>query len=266
LQSDGLPEIIDTHAHLCDAQFDVDREETLRRAFEARVVRVVEIADGVNEWDRALTLARSQPGRVYCAWGFHPHYAQDWKDSYTPLFLEKANSPLIVAIGEIGLDYVKSTAAPHIQQRTFRKLVELASIKGLPLILHCREAHDDLFPILEKYWRRPAGRFGGVLHCFSGGLAEAKRAADLGLALGVDGPITYPKNEALREAVKSAGLDRIVLETDSPYLPPQSLRGKRNEPANLQEVLRKLADMFEVSPEEAAKRTSKNAADLFRWA
>lgn len=212
-----------------------------------------------------MELARSNPGKVYCAWGFHPHYAQDWKDSYRDLFLEKANSPLIVALGEIGLDYVKSTAAPHIQQRTFRKLVELASLKGMPIIVHCREAHADLFPILEKYWKRPEGRFGGVLHCFSGTAEDAKRAAALDLALGVDGPITYPKNDALREAVRSAGLDRIVLETDSPYLPPNSLRGKRNEPANLPEVLAKVAELFGVSVEEAAKRTTKNAFDLFRF-
>jgi TatD DNase family protein len=258
-------DIVDTHAHLCDTQFDSDREQALERAAAAGVSRVVEIADSIADWERALELARSHSGRVFCAWGFHPHYAQDWKDSYREAFLEKANSPLIVAIGEIGLDYVKSSAAPHIQQRTFRKLVELASLKGLPIVVHCREAHDDLFPILEKYWTRPEGRIGGVLHCFSGTIEDAKRAAALGMALGVDGPITYPKNEALREAVRSAGLERIVLETDSPYLPPQSLRGKRNEPANLPEVLARLAELFGVTADEAAKQTTRNAFELFRF-
>lgn len=256
--------LIDTHAHLCDGQFDADREAALERAAAAGVARIVEIADNAAEWERALEFARAHPNRVYCAWGFHPHYAQDWRDSHADLCRKRAGSPLIVAIGEIGLDYVKSEAPAHIQQRTFRKMLELASAVGKPIVVHCREAHADVFPLLEKYWQAPAGRFGGVLHCFSGGVEEARRAVGMGLALGVDGPITYPKNDGLREAVREAGLDSIVLETDSPYLPPQSSRGRRNEPAKLPEVLAKVAELFGVAAEEAAERTTANAEALFR--
>ena len=257
--------LIDTHTHLNDAQFDADRGEVLARAAAAGVLRVIEIADHPDQWTPALELARKHPDRVLCAWGFHPHYAHEWKDTYVPLYKEKATSPLIVAIGEIGLDYVKSQAPPHIQQRTFRKLVELAAAVQKPVVLHCREAYGDLFPILEKYWRPDlAGkRFGGVVHCFSGNREDAVRAAGLKLALGVDGPVTYPKNDALREALLAAGLDALILETDCPYLPPQSARGKRNEPAALPEIAAKLAELFGVGAEEVAERTSRNASEVF---
>jgi TatD DNase family protein len=257
--------LIDTHAHLNDAQFDADRPAVLERAAKSGVLRVIEIADHPSQWEPALDLARRQPERVLCAWGFHPHYAHEWKDTYVDLFREKATSPLIVALGEIGLDYVKSEAPAHIQQRTFRKLIELATSSNKPVVLHCREAHADLFPILEKYWkpRLQGRRFGGVLHCFSGGREEALRAVDLKLALGVDGPVTYPKNDGLRDAILAAGLDNLVLETDSPYLPPQSSRGKRNEPGAIREIAAKLADLFKVPFEDVARRTSRNAQDLF---
>ncbi len=257
--------LIDTHAHLNDPAFDADRDEALRRAGEAGVRRVIEIADHPDQWIPALELARRHPDRVLCAWGFHPHYAHEWKDSYVPLFQEKASSPLIVAIGEIGLDYVKSEAPAHIQQRTLRKLVELASASGKPIVIHCREAYADLFPILERYWKPDlrGKRFGGVIHCFSGGVAEARRAVELKLALGVDGPVTYPKNDGLREALTAAGLDNLILETDSPYLPPQSRRGTRNEPALLPEIAAKVAGLFAASTEDVAERTSRNARDVF---
>ena len=257
--------LIDTHAHLNDPQFDADRDEVLRRAAAAGVARVIEIADHPEQWLPALELARRHPDRVLCAWGFHPHYAHEWKDSYVAKFKELGGSPLILAIGEIGLDYVKSEAPAHIQQRTFRKLVELAGAAEKPVILHCREAYADLFPIMERYWKPSlrGRRFGGVVHCFSGGKEEALRAASLKLALGVDGPVTYPKNDALREALLAAGLDRLVLETDSPYLPPQSSRGKRNEPSALPEIAAKLAELFKTTPEEVSARTSRNALELF---
>ncbi|MBI4056211.1 MAG: TatD family hydrolase [Elusimicrobia bacterium] len=262
--------LIDTHAHLNDLKFDPDRDAVIRNAFQVGVQKIIEIADGYQEWINALTLCRKYPGHLFCAWGFHPHHALLWQDSFVEILRKNLDSPLIVAIGEIGIDYAKSEAPPHIQQRTLRKMIELANDMSKPLVLHCREgqpptkAHEDLFHLLEKYWKPKFvnKRLHGVLHCFSGTTVEAARAISLKLALGVDGPVTYPKNDRLREALFSAGLDKIVLETDSPYLPPQSIRGQRNDPSRIREIAQALAALFKISPEEVASQTTKNAQEL----
>jgi TatD DNase family protein len=136
----------------------------------------------------------------------------------------------------------------------------------LPVVLHCRGAYADMLPLLEEFYagKEPAGRFHGVLHCFSGDTADAVRSAGLKLALGVDGPVTYPKNGPLREALTAAGLGRLVLETDSPYLPPQSSRGKRNDPRALPEIAAAVASMFKTDAEAVARATTRNGLDLYR--
>lgn len=255
--------LFDTHAHLCDSRFDADRDAVLQRAAVSGVVRIMEIGDAPHDWDKVLALAAARPATVHASLGFHPHYAQDWS--------EAAASRLAVlrdrfaAVGEIGLDYVVSKAPREIQIPVFRRMLALAAEWGKPVVVHCREAFGDLFPALAE--AAPAlarGGVPGVIHCFSGGVAEAERAAALGFYLGVDGPLTYPKNEALRKAVVAAGLERVVLETDSPYLPPQSSRGQRNEPARLPEVAARLAGLFGVPAQEAARRTTENGLRLFR--
>lgn len=258
--------LFDTHAHLSDSQFDQDREQVLSRAFEAGVSRIVEIADCPQDWEKCLELSRKNPGRVFCALGFHPHYADQWDAKQTELLNGRIRE--ICAIGEIGLDYVKSQAPPVRQALVLKAMLKAAFSRELPVILHCREAYGDLFPILEEALSgaEPRGRFAGVIHCFSGTVEDARRAVALKFALGVDGPVTYPKNEKLREAIRVAGLQNIVLETDSPYLPPQRFRGQRNEPARLAHVAEGVAKIFGVSLEEAAARTTQNALDLFRLA
>jgi TatD DNase family protein len=178
----------------------------------------------------------------------------------------KAALPEVVAAGEIGLDYVKGTAGHEVQKRALEAMLHAAWEVRLPVVLHCRGAYHDLLAILESFYkgRTPGGRFHGVVHCFSGDSSDAKRSAGLGFALGVDGPVTYPKNDPLRQALLGVGLESLVLETDSPYLPPQSSRGKRNDPRSLPELAQTLAKLFDEPVDEVARRTTRNAHDLYR--
>lgn len=260
--------LFDTHAHLNDTRFDEDRCAVLDRCLAAGVTRVVEVADKPGDWEAALALARARPRMVRASIGCHPYHALDWDAVSAELLPKKAALPEVVAIGEIGLDYfTKCTVPKDAQLKTFRAVLRLALDLGKPVVIHCRDAYADLLPVLREHYRgeRPkAGRFHGVLHCFLGGPEDAAEGVALGFALGVDGPVTYPKNDALRATLKGAGLDHLVLETDSPYLPPQSSRGKRNDPSLLAEIAARVAGLFELSPEEAARRTTANAFDLYR--
>jgi TatD DNase family protein len=258
--------LFDTHTHLGDAQFAEDREAALQRALEAGVSRIVEIADSPDEWEASIALAKARPANVRCSLGLHPYYADRFSEELLKRLDEKLALPEVVAIGEIGLDYAKAQV-PHDQQKlAFERLAAFGRDRGVPLVIHCRDAYTDLRVILERLFggRKPEGRrFWGVIHCFSGVTDDALHCRDLGFALGVDGPVTYPKNTPLREALKAAGLSCLVLETDCPYLPPQSSRGKRNEPAKLPEIAAKLAEVCGVSLDELAAATTRNGADLF---
>jgi TatD DNase family protein len=258
----------DTHVHLGDAQFDADRDAVLARSFESGVGRLVEIADNPEEWDKAILLARGNPDRIRCSLGLHPYYADRFDESFVSrLKAVLSSEPLAVAIGEIGLDYAKTQISHDIQRRAFSELLIAGRDWNVPLVIHCRDAYMDLVPMLkDAFPGRPEGRrFWGVVHCFSGTPAEAEACASLGFALGADGPVTYKKNDALREAFRAAGPDVAVLETDCPYLPPQSSRGKRNEPRAIPEIAAKLAEVWSLPVEEVARRTSANASALYRW-
>ena len=258
----------DTHVHLGDVQFDADREDVLLRARESGVERLVEIADHPDEWDRAVALARAHPDRVRCSLGLHPYYADRFDDAFpSRLKAALAAAPEAVAIGEIGLDYAKTQIPAGIQRRAFSALLAAGRDWNVPLVVHCRDAYADLIPILRDAFARPpeGRRFWGVVHCFSGTPDEAAACVALGFALGADGPVTYKKNDALREAFRSVGPGAAVLETDCPYLPPQSSRGKRNEPRAVPEIAAKLAEVWSLPVEEVARLTSANAGALYRW-
>lgn len=256
--------LIDTHAHLGDAAFAADRSAVLDRAFRAGVERVVEIADSPAEWDRAMSLCAAYPGRVRCALGLHPYYADQWTPELSRALALASRSPMVVAVGEIGLDYARCEIAVEVQKEGFRQLLQEAKDLRLPAVIHSREAYKDVLKIIEQiHTSPPAGRFHGVLHCFLGTAEQALAASRLGFAIGVDGPVTYPKNGALRQALADVGLDALVLETDSPYLPPQSRRGQRNEPGLLPEIAQTLANLFGITKEKVADMTTANARDLF---
>jgi TatD DNase family protein len=258
--------LIDTHAHLIDERFDGDREDMLQRAKSAGIGLIVQIADCPEEWGKSLALARARPEHVRCTLGLHPYYADQWKDSMTEELKQKAKLPEVVGAGEVGLDYAKCDIPKDIQKKSMRLFCEAAKAADLPVVIHCRDAYEDLLPILKEQYggSAPTGKFHGVVHCFSGDTKDALESTKLGFALGVDGPVTYPKNKELRDALKAAGIENLVLETDSPWLPPQSSRGKRNEPHFINEIAEKLAEVFSIKKEEVAALTTQNARDLFR--
>ncbi|MDD5302780.1 MAG: TatD family hydrolase [Elusimicrobia bacterium] len=260
--------LVDTHAHLGDPQFDADRDSVFERAAAAGVSRIVEIADHPDEWARAVAIARGRPSGVRCTLGLHPYYAGLYDDAFLPkLRLALDAAPEAVAIGEIGLDYAKAEVPHDVQRRAFAALAAAGRGWGVPLVIHCRDAYADLVPMLKDLFpeKPAAGRFWGVIHCFTGSPEDAEACSGMGFALGADGPVTYKKNDALREGFRRAGMGAAVLETDSPYLPPQSSRGKRNEPAAVLEIAAKLAEVYGAPLEEVARRTSANAAALYRW-
>ncbi len=258
--------LFDTHTHLNDAKFDTDRDAVLERARAEGIGLIVEIADAPDEWDKALALSRARSGLVRCALGLHPYYADQYSDRLGEELIRKAKLPEVIAVGEVGLDYARCEIPKETQKTSLKKMCEAAREAALPVVIHCRDAYEDLMPFLEEFYaeEKPAGRFHGVLHCFAGSADDALDAVGLGFALGVDGPVTYPKNTDLRTALYTAGLENLVLETDSPYLPPQSSRGKRNEPRAVREIAGQLAEIFNKKAEEVAALTTQNARDLFR--
>ena len=268
--------LFDTHAHLSDTRFDGDRMEALDRAAAAGISAVVEVADSPEDWEKAIDLCRAASARsgtptTFCSLGLHPYYADRHSGDLLKAFeaAEQSAPPrTLVAVGEIGLDYVKAEVGRETQIRTLEAWLAAAKEWRKPVVIHCRGAFEDLRPLLKNIYPAPPqtpseSRFWGVIHCFSGTESDAHELSRLGFALGVDGPVTYPKNEALRKAFKSSGVDALVLETDSPYLPPQALRGKRNEPALLRQIASKAAEILDLPESELAARTTRNALDLF---
>ncbi|WP_376789929.1 TatD family hydrolase [Thermoflexus sp.] len=255
--------LIDTHCHLDDPAFDEDREEALARAREAGVEALVIPSVTLERIPAALQLAERYPG-IYVAVGIHPHAASTFSPAALTQLREWARHPRVVAIGEIGLDFYRDFSPREAQREAFRAQLDLAGELGLPVIIHQREAQDAVMEELEQWVAaRPGAR--GILHAFSGDAAMARAAAAWGLALGIGGPITYPRAEALREAVQAVGVSPLVLETDSPYLPPQPYRGRRNEPAYLRLIAEALARVLDLSPEYIAGQTTGNARRIFRF-
>ncbi len=253
--------LIDTHCHLDDPAFDADREEVLARARAAGVEALVIPSVTLEGIPTALALAERHPG-IYAAVGIHPHAATTFSPAALAQLRAWARRPKVVAIGEIGLDFFRDLSPRAVQRDAFRAQLELAGELGLPVIIHQRQAQEEVMEELER-WVAGRPNAQGVLHAFSGDLPMARTAVAWGFALGIGGPITYPRSERLREAVRAVGLAALVLETDAPYLPPQPHRGRRNEPAYLRWVVEALACVLGSPEEEIAAQTSRNARRLF---
>ena len=247
--------LFDTHAHLDFSQFDRDREELIA---ELRVQRVAVVNVGLDlATSRAsLELAERHP-HVFAACGFHPHEAKAFSPQ-APEALECLLRQGAAAVGEIGLDYYRNLSPREAQLSAFRAQIRLAKKLDLPVILHYREAGEDFFRVLAE-----EGPVRGVWHAFSGDAILAQRALDLGLHLGIGGPLTYRKNEHLREAVRTVPLNRLLIETDAPFLPPEPFRGKRNDPLKVRLVALRLAELLGLPLEELAEITFENACRLF---
>ncbi len=255
---------IETHAHLSDPQFDADRDKTIERAFSNGIERIIEIADGPNEWGKAQELAERYPGKIWWAAGLHPYYADQASDPIFDDLRGFARHPQFVAIGEVGLDYAKCQIPKETQKDTLARALQAAQQVNKPLVIHCREAFNDLLPLFRQWFKKPPTQSPGVIHCFSGNKEQAAELVEMGFYLGVDGPITYPKAHDLRETLASVPPERLVLETDSPYLPPQNYRGRRNEPGYLPFIGEQLAKILNLAPEKLATILRQNSCDLFR--
>lgn len=255
-------QLVDTHVHLGFEQFDHDREAVLRRAAEAGVAWMIDVGADLPGSRRAVALAAREP-RIWAAVGIHPHDA----DTVTPPALDElrtlAQGPRVLAIGETGLDYYRDLSPRPQQREAFAAQLALAQELGLPVIVHDREAHAETLGMLRGASSRAGLDLRGVLHCFSGDLEFAREVLDLGFYIGIDGPVTYPGARMLAEVARLVPLERLLLETDSPYLAPQARRGRRNEPAYVRLIAERVAELRGLSPEEVGRVTSDNACALF---
>jgi TatD DNase family protein len=255
--------LFDTHAHLNDAQFKEDVNDVLLRAQKKGVEKVVVPGTNLDDSVIAVKLAYQYPDMVCASVGVHPHEA----DAFSEKMLRELEKLIVleinktvVAVGEIGLDFFRNYSTKEAQIYAFSSQIELAIKYSLPVIIHVREAFDDVFRIIEGF----NGEVSGIFHCFSGGVDEAVEAVKLGFFVSFAGNITYKKSEKLRQAASNVPMDKILIETDSPYLAPVPFRGKRNEPSFLPYTLNALAQIKNVDVEDMADSTFKNGVKAFK--
>ncbi len=253
--------LIDSHCHIDDARFDADREVMMTRARAAGVEHFVTIGCDLETSRAAVALAQRASVHLLRRSGVHPHEVklieEDWYDELRSL----ARSDRVVAYGEIGLDYHYDHSPRDVQRIRFREQIQLARELKLPIVIHTREAQEDTITILKE---EKASELGGVFHCFSGDAWLAKDALDLGFYLSFSGVVTFQNAVMLREIVKTVPLDRILVETDSPYLTPAPHRGKRNEPAYVRQVAEKIAEIHGIDMEKVEEATTQNTKRLFQ--
>lgn len=250
--------LFDTHCHLNDVHAFPEPHVAVEEAVEAGVAALTVVGVDLASSERAVELAERFEG-VFATVGWHPNYAADFRESTLPALSDLLNHPQVVALGEIGLDFHWDYATPEQQHLCLAAQLDLAESAGRPLVFHCREANDALLEVLSGRALAPF-----VWHCFSGTLDHARRAVELGGYLGVDGPVTYPKAHGLREVLSSVPRDRLLIETDSPYMAPHPYRGRPNRPAWLPLVNAGLARTLRIAEEECARLTWENAVRFYR--
>ena len=251
--------LVDTHAHLTDRRYAPDLDETIDRARAAGVVAIVVVGYDVASSGAAVALAERYTG-IWASVGLHPHHAKDASPAALAELARLAHAPRVVAIGECGLDFYRTLSPPDRQRAALEAQLGLASDRNLPVVIHSRDAMGETLDILARL----APARGGVMHCFDGTAADAARTCALGLHISFAGPITYRKDGALRGAALSVPRERVLVETDCPYLAPGAHRGERNEPAYVRETAEAVARARGVRFEEMARQTTANAQRLFR--
>jgi TatD DNase family protein len=251
--------LIDTHAHLTDEKFAGDLGEVLKRARGSGVGIIIDVADSVASSRHCIEHAQHYEG-VFAAVGIHPNNAAQAGEADANLISGLALSRAVVAIGETGLDFYRNRASRLTQEKLLRRHLRVALDNGLPAIMHCRGAYGELINVLKEMEREGLK---GVVHCFSGSRRDAEAIVEMGYSISVGGPLTYPKNDELRKTVACLPMDRLLLETDCPYLSPQQRRGKVNEPAHLVFVAVEMARTRHLSVEEVAAITTASAKRLF---
>ena len=246
--------LVDSHCHLDDRQFDEDREQVIERARDAGVERMMAIGtgDGPPDLEPGTRLAERYPF-LYATAGVHPHEASKAKPETFAHLRKLARHPKVLAIGEIGLDYHYDFSPRDVQGAVFVEQLRVAAEAGKPIVIHTREAWADTLAVLRDHWRGA-----GIMHCFTGDAAQARDALDLGFHLSFGGVLTFPKAENVREAARITPEDRLLVETDCPYLAPVPHRGKRNEPAFLADTVRRLAEVRGTTAETVAEVTTRN--------
>jgi TatD DNase family protein len=253
--------LIDSHCHLDFPDFAAELDAVVNRAQEAGIARMVTISTRVKRHAEVLAVAERFRD-VYCSVGTHPHHAHEELDIGAAELIGRTRHPKVVAIGEAGLDYHYDSSPRDAQEQGFRNHIAAARATGLPLVIHSRDADADMARILEEETGK--GAFPAVLHCFTGGRDLAQRAIALGLSISFTGILTFKKSDELRAIAQSVPADRILVETDAPYLAPGPYRGKRNEPAFVTETAKVLAATRSISADEIARQTTDNFFRLFR--
>jgi TatD DNase family protein len=252
--------LVDSHCHLDFPDFANELDAIVARAEAAGVGRMVTISTRVRQIEKLLAITARFPN-VYCSVGTHPHHADEEDGISSAELIELSKHPKVVAFGEAGLDYFYDNGSPEAQERGFRTHIAAARATGLPLVIHTREADEDCGRILEDEMSK--GAFRAVLHCYTGGRELAIKAIDLGLSISFTGILTFKKSQALRDLAAELPADRIMVETDAPYLAPGKYRGKRNEPSYVVETAKVLAETRGVSVDELARQTTANFFRLF---
>jgi TatD DNase family protein len=259
---------VDSHAHLEMQQFDADRAAMLQRALDAGIQTIVSIGSGTGpgSLDCGIQLADQYPF-IYATIGIHPHEAKLATAADFDEMAELAKRPKVIAWGEIGLDYFYDHSPRDVQQQVFVRQLQLAQDARLPVVIHCRpsdgseDAWEDCLKVLHEHWAETG--LGGILHCFTGTWAHAQRAIDMGFMISFAGNLTFPKAVQIREAARHAPLDRMLIETDSPFLAPVPHRGQRNEPSFVKEVARQMGEIRGLSMEEVGLQTANNFYRFF---
>lgn len=258
---------VDSHAHLDVPNYDADRAEVIARAQAAGVELMLEIAGsdiGKGSLPNGLRLAEEH-SFIYAAVGLHPHEASLYGEALEAELLTATQHPKVIGWGEIGLDYHYDHSPREVQRRVFARQLELARQRQLPTIIHTREAENDTIAILQEHWAQGGGaEIGGIIHCFTSTQALADAALTMGFSISFSGVVTFKMAEELRTVARSVPLDRLLVETDCPFLAPVPHRGKRNEPAFVVETARKLAELKSVTVEEIAQVTTANFKRLFK--
>ena len=249
---------IDSHAHIQLDRFDSDRSVVIERAKNSQVSIILVVGFDISTSHLAVELA-DRYDHIYATVGLHPHDAK----RFTPQTLREiallAEHPKVVALGEMGLDYHRNLSPKSVQKRVFEEQLDLATQLDLPIVVHNRNAFDDILSILENHSQLT----GGVLHCFSENTKSMDRVIDVGFHIGIGGPITYKKSQDLKQVVKVMPADSFLIETDCPWLAPQLRRGKRNEPAYITEIATKIAELRQVTIESVGQTSSQNFRKLF---
>lgn len=252
--------LIDTHAHLNAPEFAEDQDEVIARARENGVSTIINIGFNAETIPTCIELAEKYDF-IYAVVGWHPQDAKDFRDEHLDLLTELSRHPKVVGLGEMGLDYYWDTSPKDVQAEVFRKQIRLARKLNLPIVIHNRDAHQDLITILRE---EKAEEVGGIMHCFSGSWETAKMALDMNFYISFGGPLTFKNARVPKEVAVKVPLDRLLVETDCPYLTPHPFRGKRNETGYVRLVCEEMANLHGKTFEEMAAITTQNAKKLFR--